>query len=385
MQLIIGLASLSGPAGYSAEKAANPVEYRFKYERYDAQSGALYKSKGAMSYVDDLIDAVLVDSKGCVWVGTNNGLAVYDGKEWANRTFQSKWRPSVLDFLLPPPKECGPDTITEGPPGTIWFAGSGCGVWRFRDGSYSEISSIPGGIYLGTAVDKNGSLWVVTGKRVYKYNGQTRTEMLCPYLAHTVSYKRAKLFRIAIGPNGSVWIAGTAYGEPQGPWEHEGAIWVVDQEHGKRNDGPPMAPLFEFDEKRWKAYGPPHGLNVKQAIPELDAQGRISVRTREKDGYYVQEGDAWKPANEAEVSVRKRWILRECQTRTPSGFFAEMHFRDGENLVQVRPTDHETGEVFDLGTEQLSTLRMVEDRDRGCVWLGTMHGLYRIWRESQER
>ena len=87
-----------------SEGATNPVPHRFKYERYDAQGGALYRSQGGNADYDDSVRPVFVDSKGWVWVGTVTGLAVYDGKQWTNRTFEIKgaclWLGAQLSVCL---------------------------------------------------------------------------------------------------------------------------------------------------------------------------------------------------------------------------------------------------------------------------------------------
>jgi len=275
--------------------------------------------------------------------------------------------------LLGGSTSCGPWHIAEGPHGTIWLGGDG-GVWRVRNGRYEEISSSPemAGMF-AMEVDNRGKLWVVQKTGVYTFDGQTWTLMLCPYIGKPVSREALGLHSIAIETNGVVWIGGTVYGHPTAPWEHEGDVWVVDQESRKRSKGPPMAPLFEFDGKRWRAFGQPHGLNVGSATPELNARGQLRVWVSRTE-QYVRDGENWKSVEAPDVPVGKRWFLRHRGRRT------ELVFRDGEHLVEVRPGDYQTAEVLDLGTEQLNSLKIVEDRIKDCVWLGTWHGLYRIWK-----
>jgi ligand-binding sensor domain-containing protein len=379
---LTGLAQALALAAQAAGQAANAAQHRFEYELYTARSGALHGAAKGNTHANDLVHAVFVDSRGWVFVSTQNGLAVYDGKQWTNRTFRIKGLSSSGRALLGllSISECGPEKVAEGPAGTIWLGGSGCGVWRFRDGRYDEISSSPLGSYLGMAVDHGGSLWVVTRDNVQKYDGQSWSEVLSPYIEHSVHRELPQLFGTVVGTNGSVWIGGTVYGDPQAPWEHDGAVWIVDQEKKKRADGPPMAGIYEFDGKGWRAFGPPHGLGVQPrdtVIPELDGQGRVMVKTR--NGNYLRDGENWKRVKELDVYAGKRWVLRALGTSTPPGYFAELLFRDADRLVPVRPIDQRTGEVLDLGSEPLRVLRMAEDRNRGCIWLGTMHGLFRIW------
>jgi ligand-binding sensor domain-containing protein len=380
--VLIGLAHAVGSAILLAEQATTSGEYRFKYERYDAPSGALYKSSGFATNNDDNVDSVFVDSSGRLWVGTVAGLAVYDGNAWTNRTFPveglSPAESAVVRLLQI--SHCGPEEIAEGPPATIWLGGL-CGLWRFRDGVYEELNSNTTGM-LSMAVDREGGLWVVERFRVLRYSGQIWTTALCPYIGKPASSEAPGFYGIVIETNGNVWIGATAYREPNEPWEHEGTIWTVDQEHKTRSGGPPMAPLFEFDGKRWRAFGPPHGLNVKRAIPELNEQGRIVVKT--SSGYYIREGGTWKPVREAEIDAGKRWVLRERRRGLLRGY-SELLFRDGQHLVEVQPANAQTGEVLDVRSEQLALLHIAEDRGRSCVWLGSSHGLYRIWREKQPR
>jgi hypothetical protein len=381
--LLIGFVPAVCSTVHSAEYATNSLEQRFKCERYSAEGGVLYTSSGKNSYCNNLVLSVLVDSKDWVWVGTQNGLAVYDGNQWTNRTLKIVRAPLAARALLGfmGVSECGPRHIVEGPPGTIWLDAA----WRVRDGRYEEIDPGSVGYVLSTAADQSGSLWVVCKQFAYKYDGRSWTTVLCPYIGKPASVEAPGLYGIAIDAQEHIWIGGTVYGKPEAPWEHDGPVWVVDQEHKKRGGGPPMAPLFEFDGKRWRAFGSPHGLSTRKfnrAIPELNGHGQVVAKTGE--GYYMHEEETWKPARDVDISAGKSWVLRERRRGLLPGH-AELLFRDGERLVEVKPTDHKTGEVLDLGLEQLVALSMAEDQTRGCVWLGTEHGLYRIWLEKLQQ
>jgi hypothetical protein len=358
-------------------------EHHFKYTRYDAEGGALYNSNERNAEYNNSARAILVDSKGQVWVSTVTGLTVYDGKHWRSRTFKSKGVTARAVFGLLALTDCGPEAIVEGPPGTIWFGGQ-FGIWRYRDGHYEEVSSEITS-QRGMAVDHSGALWVVTKYDVQRYDGKTWNTVLCPYFTDSIHRELPGLFGITVSTNGSTWVGGNAYVEPKAPWTYEGTTWVVDQSKKQRNGGPPMAPLFEFNGKHWRAFGAPHGLSATKrewAVPELDGFGRIVARTPK--GYYRLEGDVWKPTDHSDIVRDKRWVLRERKKGLLRGY-SQLLFRDGEKLIDVRPRDHKTGQVLDISSEQLVSVRFAEDPRRSCVWLGTQHGLYRIWREEQER
>lgn len=388
--VLVGLTQMLAVLGQAAGRATNAAQIRFRHELYTAESGALHRETTGNDHVNDLVHAVFADSKGRVFVGTANGLAVYDGKQWTNTTFKMKGLSlperavlGVMRSMLSISK-CGPEQIAEGPPGTIWLGGGRCGVWRFREGRYDEISPSPlGSDYLGMAVDKGGSLWVVTRDCVQKYDGHTWCEVLSPYIARTVHRELPQLYGMVVDTNGSVWIGGTVYGNPQPPWQHDGAVWVVDQGKRKRADGPPMAGLYEFDGKGWRAFGPPHGLGMlprDTVIPKLDGQGRVTVNTH--TGYFIRDGKSWTRVEELDAHAGRRWVLRAVRPSRPSGYFTELLYRDGDRFVAVQPIDQQTGAVLDLGSEPLRVLRMAEEPNQGWIWLGTMHGLYRIWLEK---
>ena len=379
--VLVGMMLGIGSVCLSAEAVPDSPRQSFNYKRYVAQSGELYNSSKSDSYYDDHVNTIFVDSSNRVWVGTASGLAVYDGKEWVSRTFAvSGMNIFVRTALrLLGISNCGPDEIAEGPTGTVWLCGS-CGLWRFHDGQYEKIESAPRGLYSGMAIDKQGAVWIATRENVQKYDGKTWTTVLCPYIGKPKSSEAAGLIGIVVDSNGSIWVGGTVYGKPNQPWEHDGPIWVVDQKRKKRNDGPPMAPLFEFNRVLWRAFGTTHGLEIRQVFPELNQQGQIVARTSR--GYFLREGDTWKPANNIDAFPNKRWILREReQGRSSSG--SELLFRDIEHLVEVQPKEVETGEVLDLQSARWLSLELAEDLTRNCIWLGTWHGLYRIWQVEE--
>jgi hypothetical protein len=355
----------------------------FKYERYDADGGALFKSRGKNSYVNNLVTAVLVDSKARVWVSTSTGLALYDGKVWSSRTFKPVGMATRATLALFGATDTGPDLIAEGPAGTIWLGGA-FGIWRHQNGRYDEVNSeisLP----IGMAVDQSGALWVVTRYDAQRYDGKSWTTVLCPYFAGSIHRELSGLTSIAIDTNGSVWIGGRVFIEPTEPWIHEGLIWTVDQSRKRRGGGPPMAPMFRFDGKSWRAFSRADGLHTEKqewAVPKVDGLGRVIAKTF--DHYYVFEGEKWRRGNEADVSLGKRWVLRGRKKGFLRGY-SDLLFRDGEKLVEVRAVDHKTGKVLDVQSEQLVSLHLAEDTNRNCIWLGTDDGLYRIWREKENR
>ncbi len=320
-----------------------------------------------------------------------SGLGVYDGKQWTHRTFQNSMPAGLrLTLGLIAGTTCGPSHIEEGPQGTVWLGGN-FGVWRFRGGTYEELSSKIAGMN-SMAADSDGSLWVVDRFRVFRYDGKSWSQVLCPYIGKPASFEASGFRGIVIETNGFVWIGATAYHEMEAPLEHKGLIWIVDQDRKQRAGGPPMAPLFAFDGNRWRAFGPEEGLDAfykgRQgsadrgtprgwAAPRLNQAGQLTVAT--PNGQYRREGESWKPVEAADLSLGQRWKL---QMHGRFGDYGELLYRDGDRLVTVQPISDRTGEVLDLRSDTFASLHLAEDPARNCVWLGTWHGLYRIWEDG---
>lgn len=169
---VIGLVLLVGDGTQTAQRSEATVSSRFVYERYDARSGCLYRSRGSNADYDESIRSVCVDSKERLWVGTTTGLAVSEQGQWRTRTFRisAGWAGTAILRALRL-SECGPDNIVEGPSGTVWLGGP-FRLWRFRDSSYEEITSRSDiASMLAMAVDQTGQLWVVQKWRVCIYDG----------------------------------------------------------------------------------------------------------------------------------------------------------------------------------------------------------------------
>jgi len=380
----IGLALAMALTDQAVGQTSGASQPRFNFELHTALSGALYGATNGNSHAKDLVYSVFVDSKDNVFAGSRYGLALYDGNRWTNWSFKTRSHRTLLGRFGS--AECGPERIAEGPAGTMWFGGSACGVWRFQSGRLVEITASPVGSYLGMAVDQSGSVWVVTRDSVQRFDGKIWTEVLSPYVAGKVHRELPQLFGIAIEESGNVWIGGTVYGEQNAPWEHPSAVWTVDQQRRKRGSGPPMSGLYRFDGSGWRAFGSPHGFVVQTrdtAIPELDGRGRIVIKTRR--GYLAPDGESWKSVSESEIAIGKRWVLRGRKDSVPTGYYAELLFQNHETVVPVMPTSTQSGEVLDIGQEPLSVLRLADDPVRDCVWMGTMHGLYRIWRTDDAK
>jgi len=102
----------------------------------------------------NIITAIFQDSKGYLWIGTNNGLAKYDGAEF---TIYSTLNGLSNNWIT---------TIKENPfqPGSIWVGTIAGGVNKYQNGvfhSYKFGSNPDWNNVSGCCIDKKGVVWIV--------------------------------------------------------------------------------------------------------------------------------------------------------------------------------------------------------------------------------
>ena len=92
------------------------------------------------------------DSKGVVWVGTQSGLARFDGQGF-RAVYEAGAPRDVTSAIL------------EDRSGTLWFGTSGQGLFRYRDGEFSTLTTTDGLVsnwILALYEDADANLWVGT-------------------------------------------------------------------------------------------------------------------------------------------------------------------------------------------------------------------------------
>lgn len=376
LSLVIWLGGcLGNPHLFGASTdALDRTKILFRYERYDARLGGMYNYGKNNPDQDDAVMAIFVDSLSRVWVGTAEGLVMYDGQNWSQKIFRAKQMPATISKLRGS-DAVGPRRIAEGPGTTIWLAGT-YGIWCHRDGVYREISSIHTST-IALATDVKNTLWVVERTRVLKYDGTNWMTVLSPNTGRGISYKSTLLLGVAIATNGCVWIGSTAHQSNLGAGMYKGPAWLPSAPKDEATDGPPMAPLFEWNGTHWRAFGEPHGITSSWILPHLAPDGRLVARG--ETACYIREGERWKTVGETEVFAGKQWLLKSSgSSRKELLYWHENHF------VPVRPFNDRTGGILEVSALGGASVRIAEDAKRNCVWLGCLRGLYRIWFEPTD-
>ena len=149
----------------------------------------LYTSKDGL--LMDYVFALCSDSRGYLWVGTNDGVSVYDGEVFRNYT--------VADGLAYSRVNC----ITESRrhPGTVWIGTNGGGVSKWeknRFESYRVGSSHFSNIVSSIFEDRDGILWCGTADGLFRLEDNTFT-------LYTMSKNSNPVADIAQSADGALW------------------------------------------------------------------------------------------------------------------------------------------------------------------------------------
>jgi ligand-binding sensor domain-containing protein len=112
--------------------------------------------------------ALAIDAQGILWVGTEQGLAKFDGKTWTVYTSDNRALPG------------GPvPALACDAQGTIWIGTGGGGVIRFDGTAWTvytaKNSELPSDTVNALAIDAQGILWVGTEQGLAKFDGKTWT------------------------------------------------------------------------------------------------------------------------------------------------------------------------------------------------------------------
>lgn len=136
---------------------------------------------------------ILETRDGYLWVGTQAGLARFDGVRFT--VFDHTNTPSLHSDYI--------SDLVEDRQGTLWIATSHGGVTYFRDGLFSHLGGVGPRAALTLAADADGSMWVGG------YGGLAHVKNGKVIKAYTVAdgLSGDPINRLAMDKNGSLWIA----------------------------------------------------------------------------------------------------------------------------------------------------------------------------------
>ncbi|NMC40450.1 MAG: hypothetical protein GYA43_04655, partial [Bacteroidales bacterium] len=151
------------PLSLSSQKVLIPI-----YDPPDKRFDNFYILDGEASQTST---CVLIDKKGFLWSGTDEGLYRYDGSRYVRYSFNKEGKRSSSAYIT---------CLFEDPDGVIW-AGSKAGLGRVEQPTGTLTLFKPdttagtnrGNTIKSVNVDSEGLLWIRTGKNIYSFNKKT--------------------------------------------------------------------------------------------------------------------------------------------------------------------------------------------------------------------
>ncbi len=145
----------------------------------DADKGTFqsFRYQTPLPYNQRVRPVIYQDSKGTFWLGTRNGLLLFDLQKKTFFTYKNDpTKPNSLNndninSICPDP--FNPDKI-------LWIGTSGGGLNQFNidEGTFehfTEKDGLPNNVVYGILPDKKGNLWLSTNKGLSKFNPQEKT------------------------------------------------------------------------------------------------------------------------------------------------------------------------------------------------------------------
>ncbi len=387
------------------------------------RAAALNPSEAMTQYVQNVwgtdaglphnsVDAIAQTSDGYLWLGTEEGLARFDGSRFT--VFDKENTPAFESNHI--------SALLAGSRKSLWIGTQGGGLIRLHNGTFSTYTtrdSLPSDTILSLYEDGKGILWIGTdgGGLVRFQNGKFQT-----YTSRNGLPNNA-VFSLAGGGDGSLWIgthAGlarlrdgriTSYTTKDGLIDnyikclftsHNGDLWIGTNERG----------LSRFSNGRFTNYGTGDGLS-SSTIWSLyeDRAGTLWIGTfdsglnRFHDGrfsrYAAKDG---LPANRVLALFEDReanlWIgTGSGLARLKNGSFTVITSTEGLSNNVVLPVYEDHSGTIWIGTNGggLNRLKdgrittyttrnglsdnvvfsIAEDRD-GSLWVATHNGLDRL-------
>lgn len=379
----LGLCLGTGSAGATA----------LRFEQLDTRSGL----------PQETVHALLQDSKGFVWLGTQGGLARYDGQRVVAFRNDPDKAESLGDNLV--------QSLLEDPTGRLWI-GTRQGISRLDpvSGRFVRFASagLPGqaqGLGSIVALVPSGSsgAWVGSDTGLYRLDFSSGNIVPQP-LPGMAAGERVPITALTRAPDDDLWLATpgallrfssvdgsiTPFPLPGAPGNEVRALIVATD--GTLWLGGPRgleAWHIEGEQVRRRAIGAREGLaSVRIRTLLEDRSGRIWVGTEDAGLFYGPPGEgrfvALRHERADPHSLADNRVVSLMLDNTGSLWAGTWH--GGASRVDLESRGFERHVLFPLGDGTLadSHVRAVADAGDGQVWLGTAgNGLLRFDLEAR--
>lgn len=136
--------------------------------RFDGVEFKVFRKSASVGLADNLVQALLADSKGRLWVGTGGGISLFDQKTGQFRSFQAVFG------LKHPVGQTPIHRFFEDPKGCIWIITNELGLFCFNPRTKIVQSFFPNDKTIqGGCVARDGRIWVSSLNDVFRLDSQT--------------------------------------------------------------------------------------------------------------------------------------------------------------------------------------------------------------------
>ncbi|MBK9449418.1 MAG: hypothetical protein IPN95_08375 [Bacteroidetes bacterium] len=175
--------------------------------RYDGENFALYAKEAGLSGENMEIWGLTIDNNGLIWVGAMEGVYHFDGAKFI--------RFSLPAITVQHPQPMMSDQLVfkmlQDRNGAMWFVTDGNGIFRYKDGKFTHLTTQNGLTDNNTAdifEDQQGNIWIGTfNGGVSKYDGKTFTNFTQD---GTIAGEEA--YNFCEDREGNVWFSAEGHG-----------------------------------------------------------------------------------------------------------------------------------------------------------------------------
>jgi sugar lactone lactonase YvrE len=242
--------------------------------KFDGETWTVYSTANS-GLPDNRVVALAEDVQGNMWVGTNDGLAKFDGENWAVFNTDNSGLPYNAVHKL-----------TFDPQGTLWiglgkwYASGSAGLAKFDGETWTVYntanSGLPDNHVINLAVDVQGDLWISTvSGGLAKFDGEEWTV-----------YDRANS---ELPVNNASSLA----------FDVQGTLWI-----GTEGGG-----LVKFDGEEWTVYNTQNSGLPSNGVMDglvIDGQGTKWIGTQ--GGLAQFDGNEWTAYNTDNSELPSNWI-----------------------------------------------------------------------------
>lgn len=144
--------------------------------------------------ISNYVTVMEQDSKGYLWIGTDEGFSIYDGHQFSNVRPPSSMRWGYVNSFLE-------STVS---PEVMWIATNGGGLLRYSGGTFTQVTidtldaaNRVNGLY----EDGTGTVWCTTDNGLYRLRNGTASRIPIPFLP-----SREVIQVTPVGPD-HLWIS----------------------------------------------------------------------------------------------------------------------------------------------------------------------------------